>query len=148
MRADYEKKKTELGEIANEVLRQILLRTIDTKWIDQLHTMDSLREGIGLRAWGQRDPLVEYKMEAYNAFNAMMQSVREDAFSLMMKVQVTVEQPIPMLRAPRAPAWVESRRDQPPEPAAAGAVPVLPKQKIGRNDPCHCGSGKKYKKCH
>jgi preprotein translocase subunit SecA len=120
----YEKKEAEVGASAmREIEKAVMLRVIDFKWIEQLDNMDNLRDGIGLRGYGGRDPLVEYKIEGYGMFQEMMTAARAEILDMLLKVQVVAE-------APPAP------RVRPIEPG-----------KIGRNDPCPCGSGKKYKKC-
>jgi len=120
----YEKKEAEVGSAAmREIEKAVMLRVIDFKWIEQLDNMDSLRDGIGLRGYGGRDPLVEYKIEGYGMFQEMMTAARAEILDMLLKVQVVTEQPT----APRI------------RPIELG--------KTGRNDPCPCGSGKKYKKC-
>ena len=161
--------------------RSILLQTIDAKWKDHLYAMDYLREGIGLRAYGQRDPLVEYQHEAFDMFEGMKAAVKEEALEFLFKVRVTVPS-AEELAAHRPAATPESPRIQLVHPeaqglsrrvaaaeAAGGPVdaplaappPVTGRDveathtpvhrdgpKVGRNEPCPCGSGKKYKKCH
>ena len=100
--------------------------------------MDNLRDGIGLRAYGQRDPLMEYKMESFGLFNAMMSNVREEIVSLILKVQL-----VPM-QEELAPVVKNITYGAPSEEPK---TVVNTKDKVGRNDPCPCGSGKKYKKC-
>jgi preprotein translocase subunit SecA len=154
------------------LVRYILLQVIDTKWKEHLYGLDNLREGIGLRAYGQRDPLVEYKREAFDMFDQMTDSVKEEAVELLFRVQQVHEtklaNPIeeskaqylhpeasfseskgaPSSKMPRgmgAPSPFSPRNeapdDQAPEPVKRSH------EKVGRNDPCPCGSGKKYKKC-
>ncbi|HWQ74759.1 MAG TPA: preprotein translocase subunit SecA [Syntrophomonas sp.] len=131
----YEKREQELGpETMREIERAIMLRIIDDKWMDHIDAMDQLRNGINLRAYGQRDPLIEYKFEAFEAFQAMIYSIKEDVVRYVLRVRV-VEKP-------------EERKmiiNQGEE--AAEKKPIRVGEKIGRNDPCPCGSGKKYKKC-
>jgi preprotein translocase subunit SecA len=137
----YEQRETEMGsDNMREVERLVMLRVIDSSWIDQLHNMDSLREGIGLRGVGGRDPLVEYKIEGYSIFQEMMRGVRAEIVGMILKVQ---------LAEPGAEERPKPRPMQygaPQKSAAAGASEPK-KIKVGRNDPCPCGSGKKYKKC-
>ncbi|MBC7341841.1 MAG: preprotein translocase subunit SecA [Clostridia bacterium] len=141
----YRAREAELGsETMRELERAILLRVVDQKWMDHLDAMDQLREGIGLRAYGQRDPLVEYKLEAYDMFNQMVESIQEDTLRYLLRVQVDRERPVAQPEQKRR-QLVENRG---PDGASQGpAQPVRRGQKIGRNDPCPCGSGKKYKKC-
>jgi preprotein translocase subunit SecA len=138
----YEKKETELGaETMREIERLVLLQTIDRKWIDHLHNMDALREGIGLRAYAQVSPLIEYQREGYDMFQATMDSIQEDSVSMLFRVQIAPEERAVArpLQPVRDTAGVGARS---PNGQSKGQV------KIGRNDPCWCGSGKKYKKCH
>ena len=137
----YEEKEKEFGEETMRSLeRVVVLRTIDAAWIEQLHNMDVLREGIGLRGYGGKDPLVEYKIEGYTMFQEMMRGVRAQIISLMLRIQQAegeVENTQPKRRALTYGA--PEKREKP----ATVHVP----EKVGRNDPCPCGSGKKYKKC-
>jgi preprotein translocase subunit SecA len=154
------------------LVRFILLQVIDTKWKEHLYGLDNLREGIGLRAYGQRDPLVEYKREAFDMFDQMTDSVKEEAVELLFRVQQVRETqlanpveeaktqyihpeakisaikpaaPSPLPRGMGAPSPFSLRNeapdDQAPEPIKRSH------DKVGRNDPCPCGSGRKYKKC-
>jgi preprotein translocase subunit SecA len=110
--------------------------------------MEHFKEGIGLRAFGQKDPLVEYKNEAFQAFQELLNDIQFDIASTVFRVQLVNEPPTPP--PPPRPAM---DRTQPIQPRAAGgnggpAPAPVAAGKIGRNDPCYCGSGKKYKKCH
>jgi preprotein translocase subunit SecA len=109
--------------------------------MEHLDAMDQLRQGIGLRAYGNSDPLVEYKFEAYNMFEEMITSVHEDVVRYLFKLRLVQEQQ-PAAPTMRVRQVVENRGDD-----EAVAQPVRVKQTIGRNDPCPCGSGKKYKRC-
>lgn len=131
----YEEKEDELGaETMRELERVVMIRVVDSKWIDHLDSMDDLREGIGLRAYGQRDPLTEYKFEAYDAFQQMIEAIQGDIVRNIYHVSV--------VRQPKERKMVEQRSGE-----SASREPVRKDKKIGRNDPCPCGSGKKYKKC-
>ncbi len=133
----YEGKEVEVGsENMRQIEKLVMLRVIDSAWIDQLHNMDALREGIGLRAYGQRDPLIEYKIEGFSMFNDMMKSVRMDVVGMILKVQLASENEPPKQRA------VSFSRPQEDKSSKPHGI-----KKIGRNEPCPCGSGKKYKKC-
>ena len=134
----YEEKERELGaEAMRQLERLVMLRVVDTLWIRHLTALDDLREGIGLRAYGQQDPLVTYKREAYEMFQQLTANIEHDIAHTIYHVEVVREpQPRPM-REMRA--GLEGQR--PRRPVKAG-------QKVGRNDPCPCGSGKKYKHCH
>ncbi|WP_027717658.1 preprotein translocase subunit SecA [Desulfovirgula thermocuniculi] len=129
----YEARERELGpEVMRELERLLLLRIVDEKWMDHLDAMDQLREGIGLRAYGQKDPLVEYKFEAFEMFRNMVESIQEDMVRYIYRVNVA-----PALRQRE---MYENRGEE-------GARQPVRSQKVGRNEPCPCGSGKKYKKC-
>jgi len=125
------------------VMKIIMLQSIDAHWKDHLLAMDHLKEGIGLRGYGQKDPKREYQKEGYEMFMDMVYRIKEDTFEKLCWVQVQMEDDIEQIRKTQSEDYVMSRGD-------SGAVPVTVKRegkKIGRNDPCPCGSGKKYKKC-
>ncbi len=135
--AVYKAREEELGtETLREIERVVLLRLVDEKWMDHLDAMDQLREGIGLRAYGQKDPVIEYKFEAYEMFNNMIASIQDDVVRYIFRVSLVPDQP----KEQRV--VVENRSD-----AEGARQPARKEQQIGRNDPCPCGSGKKYKKC-
>ncbi|MDR1997397.1 MAG: preprotein translocase subunit SecA [Candidatus Margulisbacteria bacterium] len=161
-RQSYQQKERQLlPEIMREVERLVLLREIDRKWIDHLHNLDVLREGIGLRAYGQLDPLTEYKIEGFRMFQTMLEQIADDTLSTLFRVQVVRELPenIETVKALalrnmqysggeltaglQSPLTGQSR----PAAGAPGQRPVQAAEKIGRNEPCPCGSGKKYKNC-
>ena len=130
----YEQREKEMGsEVMRELEKAILLRIIDEKWMDHIDAMDQLRNGISLRAYGQKDPLIEYKFEAFEAFQMMIESMKEDVVRYIFRVKV-VQQP-------------EERKTFENQGEEAEKKPVRVGKKIGRNDLCPCGSGKKYKKC-
>ncbi len=132
--AVYEAREKELGsETMRELERVVLLRIIDEKWMDHIDAMDQLRNGIGLRAYAQKDPLIEYRFEAYEAFQAMIYSIKEDVVRFILRVKV--------VQKLEEKATVESQGGE------AEKKPVKAGPKVGRNDACPCGSGKKYKKC-
>jgi len=128
----------------------VLLQTLDRKWIDHLYAMDTLREGIGLRAYGQANPLIEYQKEGYALFEQLKHDVQEETIKFLYMVQVQPAAPLavqparPAYRATRA----DGNGDRTRGPAAGSPVAPVRAAKVGRNDPCPCGSGKKYKKCH
>jgi preprotein translocase subunit SecA len=133
--------------------RHEMLVVIDAQWKDLLLSIDHLKEGIGLRGYGQRDPLTEYKKEAFDLFQDMVERVKAAVVERLFKVQVVRDAPMEL---PAMTAWAdarESRGELPTEPGRAGAPPKREPArtptgaKVGRNDPCPCGSGKKYKKC-
>jgi len=134
----YTARGKELGEtLLRKLERTVVLSIVDNKWREQLAEMDYLRSGVGLRAMGQRDPLTEYQREAYDMFADMVDSIKVDATRYLFHAQVVEQQnrPDPVVRLGGTGGAAFKRQ------AKAG-------DKIGRNDPCHCGSGKKYKKCH
>lgn len=131
----YQAKEEQLGsEMMRQLERLVMLHVIDRLWVDHLTAIDDLREGIGLRAIGQRDPLVEYKSEAYNMFQGLLESIEHDIVHTIYRVTVHRE-------PPRQQRTVTTNRDE------SGRAPTRVAKKVGRNDPCPCGSGKKYKKC-
>jgi preprotein translocase subunit SecA len=161
----YRAREAEFGaETLREIERQLFLFTLDEHWRDHLYELDHLKGGIGLRAYGQRDPLVEYKKEAFALFETLVQEVNLEFAQRLFRVQFEPEPPRPVAR--RAQRVVEHHAETRAfagagaAPAAAGAaapppqappaehVPVHVGPRVGRNDPCPCGSGKKYKKCH
>jgi len=130
--------------------RDFLLQILDTQWKDHLHSMDGLREGIGLRGYGQRDPKLEYQREGYALFDEMQDRIDQQVLEVVYKVQLRdpAEEPHtgPALSAPAAGPVVEvGRRRAGPR---TGPAPGEKVGKVGRNEPCPCGSGRKYKKCH
>ena len=124
-----------------ELERVVLLNAVDRRWMDHIDAMDHLREGIGLRAFANRNPITEYKIEGYDMFDEMVRLIREDTVRSMFLARINV----PQERKQVAKAE-ETNLDQ----AKAAGGPAGPKKvakKAGRNDPCPCGSGKKFKNC-
>ena len=119
----------------------ILLQVIDTQWKDHLLAMDHLKEGIGLRGYGQKDPLVEYKKEAFDMFAEMTSRISTEVVSRIFKIQVQKKEALQ--REPVQPGRINYNRGD----GSTAAQTVRTAKKSGRNDPCPCGSGKKYKKC-
>jgi len=181
----YERKEQSIGgELLRRLERDIMLQIVDAQWKDHLYSLDHLKEGIGLRGYGQRDPLVEYKKESYALFQDMKARIEEEIVRYLFWLRpVSMEEGQPeapvAVRAPRTaprrsapssmmmnnpgatpvPAFAGSRSSQAtaqaqtPTPARTGGDDVVKtvrreEPKVGRNDPCPCGSGKKYKKCH
>jgi len=141
----YRNREQELGaEAMRQLERVVMLQVIDTQWKDHLLSMDHLKEGIGLRGYGQRDPLTEYKREAFDLFQETVERVKTQVVEWLFKVQIAREAPVER-RNPWAEA-VESHGEA-PRTAPRVAPRNASGQKVGRNDPCPCGSGKKYKKC-
>ncbi len=136
----YEEKEAEFPEpeAVRELERVILLKVIDRKWMDHIDDMDQLRQGIGLQAYGQRDPLVEYKMSGFDMFDAMITSIQEDTVRLLFHVRV--EQKVEREEVAKV---TGTNKDE----SAANAPKKRESAKIYPNDPCPCGSGKKYKQC-
>ncbi|OGL09528.1 MAG: preprotein translocase subunit SecA [Candidatus Rokubacteria bacterium RIFCSPLOWO2_02_FULL_73_56] len=158
VRARYAERERELGgELLRALERHEMLMVIDAQWKDHLLSIDHLKEGIGLRGYGQRDPLTEYKREAFDLFQDMVERVKGAVVERLFKVQVVRDAPMAL---PAMTVWAdarESRGELPGEGGRPAAAPAAPRatpaartptgEKIGRNDPCYCGSGKKYKKC-
>ncbi|MCD6292690.1 MAG: SEC-C domain-containing protein, partial [Deltaproteobacteria bacterium] len=124
----------------------ILLHTIDNLWKDHLYAIDQLKEGIGLRGYGQKDPLREYQREGFDMFADMVERIKEDVVGQLFHIQVTREEEIEELdqqsRQEHEVVLSHGRRGE-----DGKQKPVVSGKKVGRNDPCPCGSGKKYKKC-
>ena len=151
VREAYGKKEQELSpELMRFLEKTFMLQIIDHHWKEHLLGMDHLRDGIGLRGYGQKDPLIEYKREGFDLFAGMMDRVKSDTLERLFHVQAVRhegEQPAPPQPAPQRPQpkLTLNRGD---EPVAAPTPAQRTEEKVGRNDPCPCGSGKKYKKCH
>ncbi|MEG1641746.1 MAG: preprotein translocase subunit SecA [Synergistaceae bacterium] len=152
----FVEKRTQLGEeIAKKIARYIFLQVLDTNWKEHLLAMDELRRGIGLRAIGQKDPLLEYQFESFNLFQNMLVQVREGITEFAFRVSIVTEE-----KQPDKKRWVEKHEESLPgmkyndntqNPGVAATAQktqtIINDNKIGRNDPCPCGSGKKYKQC-
>src|SRR5262245_31218887 len=169
--ASYELKEKDIGaEYLRHMERMLLLNTIDAKWKDHLYAMDQLKEGIGLRSFAHRDPLIEYKKEGFAMFEAMYDSIGQEVAEIIFKLvprRTTEESMLPKKAAykPKVFSAIPQRlvhdnvsslnQKAPPlapgqssPPEAPKAMPIQKNEpKVGRNDPCPCGSGKKYKKC-
>ncbi len=191
VQAAYSAREAEIiPEVMRDIERMVLLREIDTKWIDHLHNMDVLRDGIGLRAYGQKDPLIEYKIESYDMFTELMASIEAAVSEMLFKIEVVQAPTEPdaaqkiQASLTQASALLDQARhirySNPAENLLPGAytqnltqaasdvgsatavaaaenhslapsAPLVnadPYAHVGRNDPCPCGSGKKFKKCH
>ncbi|HET9040196.1 MAG TPA: preprotein translocase subunit SecA [Gemmatimonadales bacterium] len=166
-----------IPDVDSQVLSSVMLNVLDERWKDHLYDLDQLRNAIQYRAWGQKDPLVEYKREAFDMFEDLMRDIQSTFTERFLKIQVSAERPEPP-RAPPPPPTAISHPSAPtsgaddlfmgPPPRVAPPPPVAPGRpapaltsshgplarataavpEVGRNDPCPCGSGKKYKKCH
>jgi preprotein translocase subunit SecA len=175
-----EKEKIVSGDLLRRVERDIMLQIVDQQWKDHLYSLDHLKEGIGLRGYGQRDPLVEYKKESFALFQDMKARIEEEMVRYIFHLRPVVNEEAPNVPRPVArratpmtlnnpsaqapspfgsarpaapPPGVPVPQGQPPRPARTGGDDVIKtvrrdEPKVGRNDPCPCGSGKKYKKCH
>jgi len=153
----YDEREREMGEeMMRFVESMVTLQVVDTRWKEHLYDMDKLREGIGLRAYGQKDPLIEYQKESGWAFDTMQQHMREEISDYIFRVKVVAERerarPLPRREmAQGVPLGGGKYREMPASEAQASVssitTPFPKRRKIGRNDPCPCGSGKKYKKC-
>ncbi|HTM30713.1 MAG TPA: SEC-C metal-binding domain-containing protein, partial [Vicinamibacterales bacterium] len=187
VKASYDSKEAIVGaELLRRVERDIMLQIVDTQWKDHLYSLDHLKEGIGLRGYGQRDPLVEYKKESFELFQDMKARIEEEMvrYLFWLRPVLSEEQPeappiaqpvrrqtpsrmitnnpgaetVPAFAAARTPATATATAEPipsgpGPRPARTGGDDVIKtvkreEPKVGRNDPCPCGSGKKYKKCH
>jgi len=141
MKAAYQAREAEIGsEIIRYLEKVVMLQVIDTQWKDHLLGMDHLKEGIGLRGYGQKDPLVEYKKEAFDVFADMTSRLSTEIVSRLFKIQVQKQEPV--IKEPVRQVKLNYNRG-----ADSSAHTARHGRKIGRNDPCPCGSGKKYKKC-
>jgi preprotein translocase subunit SecA len=174
--AAFHRKIETLGDFGQRLLSLVMLNVLDEKWKDHLYDLDQLRAAIGYRSWGQKDPLVEYKQEAFSMFEDLMRDIQHTFAERFLKVQLVFDEPRPTLLPPvtvsaPAPATRFDEMGMASEPTVVGAGAVrsldavapaavtgagTPKAveqvasgtTVGRNDPCPCGSGKKYKKCH
>ena len=149
VRNRYEEREAVWGaERMRQHERMIMLQIVDAQWKDHLLTMDHLKEGIGLRGYGQRDPLVEYKRESFDLFEGLMDRIDDETLRYLFMLRTPEEQEEMYRQYLRR----KRREQQEMRMAGAGAMEkpqqVIRREKIGRNDPCPCGSGKKYKKCH
>ena len=141
----YEAQKANIPEQFNEFERMILLRSIDGRWTDHIDTMDQLRQGIHLRSYGQQNPLRDYQNEGHQLFDTMMVNIEEDVSKYILKSVITVDDDIERDKAKEYQGQHVSAEDGKEK---VKPKPVVKDNHIGRNDPCPCGSGKKYKNCH
>lgn len=143
VRHHYDEKEQELlEEQMHEFEKVILLRTVDSKWMDHIDQMDQLRQGIHLRAYAQNDPLREYQLEGFNMFEAMIESIEEEVSKYIMKSQIrqNLQREAVVKNTQAVSGGGEEKKKV--------RQPYVKKETVGRNDPCPCGSGKKYKNCH
>ena len=138
----YEAKEAEYGaETMRELERVIMLRVVDEYWMDNIDAMDDLKQGIGLRAYGQHDPVIAYKEEGYQMFEAMVSAIREETVSRLFRVRIRAKEEIKRQRVAKETGTIA------PDKSQVKKQPVRKAKKAGPNDPCPCGSGLKYKKC-
>ncbi|UDI78847.1 preprotein translocase subunit SecA [Staphylococcus taiwanensis] len=142
----YESQKEKIGDQMPEFERMILLRSIDTHWTDHIDTMDQLRQGIHLRSYAQQNPLRDYQNEGHELFDMMMQNIEEDTSKFILKSVIQVDEDIEREKTTDFGTAQHVSAEDGKEKAKK--QPVVKGDKIGRNDPCPCGSGKKYKNCH
>ncbi len=171
MRDTYDAKVARIGsEIMRQVERDVVLRVLDQHWRDHLAAMDYLRQGIHLRGYAQKDYRYEYKRESFELFTAMLERVKFEAASLLSKVEIRTQEEVDREEAERRERLMQALQAQHAQMEALGAPPpegdpvagatfsprgaaeagtfVRGDRKVGRNEPCPCGSGKKYKHCH
>ncbi len=144
MTTHYARKEAALGEeLMREIERIVLLKEVDTMWIDHIDAMDELKKGIYLRSYGQKDPVVEYRMEGFDMFDEMIASIQEATVKILLFAEFRKA----------GPGDQQPKREQVAKPTetsgdgTVGQTTVRKGKKVGRNDPCPCGSGKKYKHC-
>ena len=165
----FQQLREEAGPLYQDILRYFLLKELDRTWKEHLRNMDALRDGIGLRGYGQKDPKLEYKREGFEMFQSMLFQIREGVFRALTRVHVQPAEPAPaedaveegnapaeapQQEAPKAKPTLSLRHKENDDLAYSGSQttdagnqPAKAKPRVGRNDPCPCGSGKKYKKC-
>ena len=137
-------KETEFGpELMTYLMKVIMLQSIDTHWKEHLLAMDHLREGIGLRGYGQKDPVREYQREGYAMFMEMIGRIKMDTLQKLCLVRIQREEEVDAIQQKQKQDYIMSRGEDAPQKTTVKRET----QKVGRNDPCPCGSGKKYKKC-
>jgi len=153
IRTLYENKGKKLGpEYIRFQERMIMLQVLDMQWKDHLWALDHLKEGIGLRGYGQRDPLIEYKKESFDMFEALRTRIEEETIRYLFLFEPITREEQDAREREREEARRKAQREQNLVYSAGDSAPVGPSKrevaKVGRNDPCPCGSGKKFKKCH
>jgi preprotein translocase subunit SecA len=144
IKAHLKNKEAEFGKpLMDYLMKVIMLQSIDTQWKENLLAMDHLKEGIGLRGYGQKDPVREYQKEGYDMFMDMIARIKEDTVEKLCMVQIRREEEVERIEEKRRQNYILSRGEDKP------TVTTVKREsaKVGRNDPCPCGSGKKYKKC-
>jgi preprotein translocase subunit SecA len=150
----YQKKEEEFGEGTLRYLEKvIMLQSVDHHWKDHLLAIDQLKEGIGLRGYAQKDPRIEYQKEAYQMFLDMLERIKKDTIEKLFAIQIARDEEVKEMKLPKRQTFFLSRGPEPAVTAGGetesgkGVTVRRDGKKVGRNDPCPCGSGKKYKKC-
>ena len=149
----YEEKAKEVGEEQlPELERVVMLKVVDQKWMDHIDAMDELKDGIGLRAYGQKDPVVQYRIEGFDMFDEMVNAIKEDVVKILLNINrvqnLERKQTVKITNQGLQEMAEKVRGDIPKESKEVTHTPVVNNgPKVGRNDPCPCGSGKKYKNC-
>jgi len=155
--AQYAGKETQVGaELMRQFERSLMLQTVDQHWRDHLANLDHLRQGIHLRGYAQKNPKQEYKRESFELFSDMLDRIKQDVVKIVLTVQVRTPEDVQVVEEPAAVSNVKYHHADYDEALAAAAADPPPAaepfvragDKVGRNDPCPCGSGKKYKHCH
>ncbi len=147
--AAYERKEQQFGApMLRQLEKIIMLQTIDTLWKDHLLNMDHLKEGVGLRGYGQKNPLQEYQKEGFEMFEEMVHRIQEDVAQKLFTIEMARESAVQEMQVQQRPQRMVLSHGSADQPAAAPAQAKRDGMKAGRNDPCPCGSGKKYKRCH
>ena len=149
----YEEKEAEFGsENLRELERVIMLKIVDQKWMDHIDAMDELKNGIGLRAYGQKDPVVQYRIEGFDMFDEMIANIKIDVVKFLLNArkreegaQVSRQESVQITNAGLEDTAIKSLDGSTPKKENTPIINNAPK--VGRNDPCICGSGKKYKNC-
>jgi preprotein translocase subunit SecA len=164
----YEEKVAQVGpEVMRHFEKAVMLQILDGQWKDHLASMDHLRQGIGLRGYAQKNPKQEYKAEAFNMFSEMLDRIKREVIGILARVQIQRQEDVEAMEAQRErPRNVQYEHPDAAQPTAAEGVNGIPEgatapsqpaevkpfvrqgRKVGRNEPCPCGSGKKYKQCH
>ena len=144
----YQQKTEEFGKYKEVVLRQMLLEITDNMWKDHLLSMDHLKEGIGMRGYAQKNPLSEYKKEGYELFADLMERISEQTVKALFNISIVSEPPTEISRKQQEMEMIHGEIDRPQPKEAPKQAPVRKARIPGRNEPCYCGSGKKYKNCH
>ena len=148
----YNKKAQEIGEQLAELERVVMLKVVDQKWMDHIDAMDDLKDGIGLRAYGQKDPVVLYRIEGFDMFEEMTESIKLDVVKILLNINrvqsLERKQTVKITNQGLQEAAESLAGSSPKESKEVTHTPIVNNgPEVGRNDPCPCGSGKKYKNC-